>query len=95
MLDYSYLTIIHFESKIDNTNNNILQRNNREAATAGVAGVSGFGRGGSREPLLNNNSNPRASSGRSTSQIGTWEERTTALLFGVFQNNNSSSSGSL
>lgn len=92
MLDYSYLTIIHFESKANNTSNNntnnVLFRNNSEAATAGIVG------GGRvlREPLLN--TQPGASPGRSSqnSFIATLEERTNSLLFGVFKNNSSSHS---
>merc|ERR1719253_375873 len=39
MLDYSYLTIIHFESKANNTNNSALPMSHRE----GGGGVDGGG----------------------------------------------------
>merc|ERR1719343_87197 len=81
MLDYSYLTIIHFESKA-NSNSTIPMSNRQDAS-------------GSREPLLTNNPNTRtSSSGRSSGQnsaLATWGEQTSSLLFGIFQNNSSSS----
>jgi len=95
MLDYSYLTIIHFESKANNTNNSALPMSHREGGGGGVGGVAS--RSGLGEPLLTNNPKRASSSGRSSGQnsiMATWEERTSSLLFGIFQNN-SSSSGSL